>query len=416
MAIQFKQQQLSNGLTVVAECDDAAHTSAVGFFVRAGSRDESREVMGVSHFLEHMVFKGSERRSAADVNREFDEIGANYNAYTSQEATVFYGQVLPEMLPRAVDLIADLLCPSLRDEDFEVEKQVILEEIGMYEDRPALRLQEHLLEKHFGEHPLAHRVLGTPESIQALTAVQMRQYFQQRYGADSIIVAAGGKLDFAQLIDQLEDLTGRWGPTGAQRRYDEPVLKSAEHTLADPRLSRHYVAMLCPAPSTQDERRYAARVLADVIGDADGSRFYWNLIDPGLADEAEFSYFSADRLGSYFAFASCDVKRSGQVEQIMLRTLDDYAASIDDGEIERARNKIATESTVRGETPMGRMQSVGTRWLYLNDYTPLEEEVQRILAVTPDQVRELVEQMPFQPRTLCRLCPGEDAAAAKRHQ
>src|SRR5690606_29036790 len=112
-----------------------------------------KAVMGVSHFLEHMMFKGTARRTADDVNREFDELGANYNAYTSHESTVYYAQVLPEFLPRAVDLIGDMLRPALRQEDFDIEKNVILEEIGMYEDRPDWRLHDVLLEKHFDDHP-----------------------------------------------------------------------------------------------------------------------------------------------------------------------------------------------------------------------------------------------------------------------
>ena len=135
------QAVLPNGLEVLAECSPHALSSAIGFFVRTGSRDETPELAGVSHFLEHMAFKGSQRRSADDVNREFDDIGAKYNAYTTEEHTVFHAAVLPEYLDRAVDLLADLLRPTLREDDFSMEKKVILEEIGMYaEDRKSTRL------------------------------------------------------------------------------------------------------------------------------------------------------------------------------------------------------------------------------------------------------------------------------------
>ena len=141
MSIQFQQTTLPNGLTILAESSDDARTSAVGFFVKAGTRDEQLPVMGVSHFLEHMMFKGTARRTADDVNREFDEIGADYNAYTSHEKTVYYAHVLPEFLANAVDLLGDMLRPALREDDFSMEKNVILEEISMYEDRPQWRLQ-----------------------------------------------------------------------------------------------------------------------------------------------------------------------------------------------------------------------------------------------------------------------------------
>ncbi|MFQ5732411.1 MAG: M16 family metallopeptidase, partial [Planctomycetaceae bacterium] len=135
--MKFFERTLENGLQVVAELNPHVHSVAAGFFVRTGSRDETDEVSGVSHFLEHMAFKGNDRYSADDVNRIFDEIGAKYNASTSEEVTLFYAAVLPEYLPQAAEMLSVILYPSLRQDDFDVEKQVILEEIGMYVDQPA---------------------------------------------------------------------------------------------------------------------------------------------------------------------------------------------------------------------------------------------------------------------------------------
>src|SRR5260370_20687958 len=132
----FHRHVLKNGMRIIAEPSPSARSTAIGFFGRTGARDESPEVAGVSHFLEHMVFKGTPRRTALDVNRDFDRIGAHYNAFTSEENTVFYAAILPEYLPQAVDILTDILRPSLRDEDFDMEKNVIIEEIGMYEDQP----------------------------------------------------------------------------------------------------------------------------------------------------------------------------------------------------------------------------------------------------------------------------------------
>src|SRR5207302_10481897 len=132
-------------------------------FVRTGSRDESTDVSGVSHFLEHMVFKGTPNRTSLDVNRDFDKIGASYNAFTSEENTVFYAAILPEYLPQAVDILADILRPTLRNEDFEMEKNVIIEEIGMYEDQPMWSAYDAAKRAFFGEHPLGNSILGTPD-------------------------------------------------------------------------------------------------------------------------------------------------------------------------------------------------------------------------------------------------------------
>lgn len=405
MPITFKKETLANGLTIVAEVNADAHTSAVGFFVKTGARDEDHQVMGVSHFLEHMMFKGTARRTADDVNREFDEIGANYNAYTSHENTVYYAQVLPEYLARAVDLLGDMLRPALRDEDFNVEKNVILEEIGMYDDRPQWRLQDTLIERYFAQHPLGFRVLGTAESIKALAVGQMRAYFDRRYSPDNMTVAASGRIDFARLVADIARLTGDWRPTGATREEHAPAGRSHDESMIDAKLNRHYVAMMCPGPSAQDERRYAASVLADVVGDSDGSHLYWNLIDPGLADEADFSHQPQDHTGAFVAYASCDPDRAAQVERLLLETIDCVVDRVTEDDLERTKNKLATEATLHGESPGGRMRDLGSQWTYLRQYTPLEEEVRRLTAVTLDDLRRLAGDLRAGARTIVRLGP-----------
>jgi len=402
----FKQAKLSNGLTIIAETDDHAHTAAVGFFVRAGARDEDHTIMGVSHFLEHMMFKGTERRTADDVNREFDELGANYNAFTSHEQTAYYAHVLPEMLPRAVDLLGDMLRPSLREDDFSMEKNVILEEIGMYDDRPEWRLQDQLLEDHFGKHPLGHRVLGTTDSIKALTAGQMREYFEHRYSPDNIVVAAAGKVDFESLCKDVETLCGHWQPTGAKRDGALPELSTKDRTIRDSKANRCYLAMVTPAPSANDTDRYAMKVISDVLGDSEGSRLYWALVDPGIADEADFAYMSMDGLGVAYAFATCDPERSEQVEQVMRDTLKTAFDGFEPDEVERTKNKLATIGTLQGERPLGRMQTIGRQWDYLGRYISLDEDLQAIQSVTIPDMERVLNAYPFDPCTTVRLMPA----------
>src|SRR5688572_28214962 len=210
--MKFRSATLDNGLEIVAECNDSAHSLGVGYFVRTGARDETDEVAGVSHFLEHMVFKGTPRRSAEDVNRNFDEIGAHYNAFTSEENTVYYASVLPEYQEASIDLLADILRPSLRDDDFNMEKKVILEEIQMYLDQPPFGMDDRIKLLHLGGHPLARSVLGTSQSITDLTPEQMRNYFTARYSPDNIFVAAAGKVDFNALVEQVAARCGSWLP------------------------------------------------------------------------------------------------------------------------------------------------------------------------------------------------------------
>src|SRR5262249_13819776 len=162
---RFHHATLDNGLQVIAELNDRAHSVASGFFVKTGSRDEAPEVAGVSHFLEHMVFKGTDRRDALAVNRDFDRVGAKHNAPTAEADTVYHVRCLPEYLPKSFDVLADILRPTLKEDDFETEKKVIIEEIRMYLDNPMSVAYEAAKAAHFGPHPLGQSILGTVESI-----------------------------------------------------------------------------------------------------------------------------------------------------------------------------------------------------------------------------------------------------------
>src|SRR5580700_6336426 len=211
--VKFHEAKLDNGLTVIAELNPSVQSVAAGFFVRTGARDESMEVSGVSHFLEHMAFKGDEKHSADDVNRIFDEIGAKYNASTSEEITMFYAAVLPEYLPAVFEVLAGLLQPSIRQADFEVERKVILEEIGMYEDQPSFIAYENAMKTHFEGHPLGQSILGSKESIAALKRDQMAHYHDERYRGGNITIAVAGNTDWDQVVKLSKQWCGVW-PAG----------------------------------------------------------------------------------------------------------------------------------------------------------------------------------------------------------
>ena len=405
MGVEFKHATLDNGLTIVAEVDAEALSSACGFFVKTGARDEQSDVMGVSHFLEHMMFKGTARRTADDVNREFDEIGARYNAFTTSEMTVFYAQVLPERLEKATDILGDILRPALREEDFETEKGVILEEIAMYMDQPFWVLYERVMADRYGDHPLGHRVLGTEETVSALSAAQMREYFNARYSADNTIVALAGAMDFERQVAQIEKLCGRWERTGTQRKYDAAAAADTSFSQTESRVHRCYQLMLTPAPGAQDDRRYAATMLAMALGEPGNSRLYWALVEPGLADEAHVSYDPHDREGDYMVYASCDPARADEVWAIVQRELAAATASVTADDLERLRNKVATSVTVAGERPGGRMQRLGRQWMYLGEHRTLEEELEAIERVTLEEVGALCEAYPMKLSAFGRVMP-----------
>lgn len=405
MTTAFRQTTLPNGLVILGEINPQAHTAAVGFFVKTGSRDEIAPLMGVSHFLEHMMFKGTARRSAADVNREFDQIGANYNASTSQEVTSYWAHVLPEMLPRAIDLLGDMLRPALRKEDFEVEKNVILEEISMYADKPFWTVYEQAMADYFGADPLAFRILGTNQTITDLKREAMMEYFNHRYSADNIVVTLAGRLDFDRCVQQLAGACGNWNRTGAQRTVKPIAPATNDRRIAKADASMFYLAGLMQGPSAQDEERYAAAVLGTILGDSEGSRLYWKLIDPGLAEEADFSHHSFDRIGSYMVYASCDPANAAQVEEGMMQVLAGADQDLSDDEVTRAVSKIAMDMTLQNERPAGRMMALGGQWIYLGRYLPMEEELNRVERVTVRSLRELIEKYPLKPTTIVRLTP-----------
>src|SRR5581483_7369082 len=390
MALTFHHKQLANGLDIVAEINPDSHSFAAGLFVKTGSRDEDPLISGVSHFLEHMMFKGSSKYTWEDVNRIFDEIGARYNAFTSQEMTAYYANVLPEFTERAIEHLSHLLRPAIRVEDFTTEKKVILEEIAMYLDDPGHRLYEKLMEAHFGNHPLSMSILGSGESIEKLQRDQMEQYFRARYGPGNMVLSATGRLEFDEIVRLAEKYCGSWPHVEAPRQQPQPMYKPQRLAMSDPKLNRQYTMGMTPGPSAQDERRFAARILADVIGDSDGSRFYWALVDNAIAEEADFGFYPHDACGSFYLALTTAPERTDEALRIALDELDKAKTDLKDDEVERAKNKIASSLVLQGEVPLGRMRSIGSQWIYNKQYRSLEMDMAALTSVTRDSLQDLV--------------------------
>jgi predicted Zn-dependent peptidase len=284
--LEFRKHTLDNGLQIIAECNPRACATAMAFFVNTGSRDENDALSGVSHFLEHMAFKGTSRRSAADVNRELDEIGSRANAYTSEENTVYHAVVLPEHQDHLLDLLADMMRPALREDDFNMEKKVILEEIAKYNDEPPYRAPERCMSAWFADHPLGRSVLGSTESVSALTPSAMREYFEARYRPNNIVLAAAGRVDFERLVSEADRLCHEWEPRETLRSRPPANGNTTFQTLLQENATQQYAFQISAAPAAEDDDRYAANILAAVLGDDSGSRLFWELADPGLADFA----------------------------------------------------------------------------------------------------------------------------------
>lgn len=404
--MEFKQVQLDNGLTVIAEIMENARSTALGFFTRTGGRDESAQVSGVSHYLEHMMFKGTDKRSAMEVNLEFDQMGAKYNAFTSEENTVFYAAVLPEYQQRVLNLWSDLLRPALRDEDFDTEKQVILEEIAMYKDLPQFDVLDRCRRIYFGDHNCGNSVLGTEESIRKLTSNQMRDYFNQRYGPENIVLAATGKVDWENLIATAKELCGTWQSQDAKRQLSDFRGTGKSQTVKKDNIVREHICMISAAPSAQNNLRYAAGVLGNIVGDDTNSRLYWALIDTALADSADLEYYSMDGTGAFFTYVSCDPKDAQKVVAIVKQCLAKVQLeAVTEKEIETSKNKMASTMTLNGELPMGRFVPLGYNWVYRNEYLSLAEELKELQNVSLQDIKQLLEEYPLDKTTMLGLGP-----------
>ena len=406
--MKLKHAQLDNGLTIIAEVRQTAASMAAGFFVRTGARDETPDVAGVSHFLEHMVFKGTARRSPLEVNRQFDSMGANYNAFTSEENTVFYGAVLPEYQDDLLDLLCDILRPSLRKEDFDLEKNVILDEIARYEDMPRYRVYEMLLAEYFRPHPLCHSVLGTSESVGALTQERMLAYFNRRYAANNLTLVGVGNVDFDALVAKASQMCVHWPADEVGRDIAQVASQRGQKIFTDPNVARQQLALASPGPSSQDADRYAAMLAATMLGDVTGSRLYYALVDPALADEATMAYNSLDGTGAFMTFLSCDSDQSARVVEIARREMAQFQANGPaEAELLAAKNKIASGATLKGEVPMGRLTAVGYDWVYRHEYVPLADQIETLFAVTAEQVVDLTRKYDLGKTMLVALGPLE---------
>jgi len=404
--VKFEKAILDNGLTIIGEHNPSALSLATGYFVRTGARDETAEVSGVSHFLEHMLFKGSERRSADDVNREFDEIGADYNAFTGEEYTVYYGAVLPEHQARMLDILTDMMRPSLRVEDFTMEKNVILEEIALYKDRPQFTVIDEVRSTYYQQHPLGQSVLGTAESITALERDQMYEYWQRRYAPNNLILAITGQFDWEATLRQAEESTRRWEPADSPRATPDFTPTSRVKVVQNEKIHRAHLAFVSPGVSAQDPQRYIADIIADMIGGGDGSRLYWELIEPGTADSVRLSHDEEDGAGAFFGYASCDPEKAQLVLDKIRGVLERVTVEgFREEEIVRAKRKVASALVLHDETPRGRLFHVGFDWQYRQEHRPLDEVIDRFLAVTPQDVQNFLARRPFDAMTVVALGP-----------
>ncbi|MFM7110741.1 MAG: M16 family metallopeptidase [Planctomycetota bacterium] len=407
MTTMFHHTELDNGLTIIGEENPKAHSVAMSFFVKTGSRDETADESGVSHFLEHMVFKGSKKRDALAVNRDLDKIGSSPNAFTSEELTVFYASCLPEFRTECLSILSDILRPALRSEDFDMEKKVILEEIGMYEDQPSDMIHDYSRKLYFGDHPLGNSVLGSVQSITALSRSQMIKYFHRRYVSGNIVLAVAGNFDFEKLAHEAEKLCSRW-PAGSSPRSEIRQTAGTEgfEVRHDTRTNLEHVVITTQGPPASSPLRFAADLIAMVVGDSSGSRIYWDMVDPGHAESAGLYFREYEGTGVYSATYSCSPgKAQKNLSRVMAILTDIQKDGPTAAELEKARTKMLSRMVRSSEKPMSRMLSIGTQWTYLNKTLSVAEEMDKYRKVNDHQIRQVLDRYPLRQVSVEALGP-----------
>jgi predicted Zn-dependent peptidase len=395
MPKRFSVHQFDNGLTAVLELMPESVSTAVGFAVRTGARDEDPKVDGVSHFLEHMMFKGTHKRGWQEINREFDQMGARYNAFTGWEETCYYAWVLNEEVPHALELLSDMLASRLPEDEFTTEKKVILEEIARYQDMPDHVAFEHAMKVAFAGHRLSSNILGSPQTIGKLTCEQMNEYFRQRYVPNNICFYACGNIDEGKLLGELEKL---WGQRSGARADKPPVTPSFQpgHKIVYKKdVAREHLVIMWPSLSLSDRRSTAAALLGAVLGDDRNSRLYWALRHTGLAEEAGGGYWGFSDTGLMAVHASCDPAMAAKVGGILRAETAKLKKGIKKEELQRAKNRARTSLVFAAETPFNRFRQLMHQWAVRRELLTTEEMMARVEEVTLKDLHDLLEEYPL---------------------
>jgi predicted Zn-dependent peptidase len=395
---QFYTHQLSNGLQLLGERMPDFESVAVAFHVRTGARDEpDPRIYGVSHFLEHMVFKGTATRSAEEISLAFNNIGAEFNAFTSLEQTFYYARVLGEHLASAVELLADMMRPKLDKDEFATERGVIIEEIARSEEVPARQAYRWLMDHYFAEHPLGREVLGSRESISAMDVEWMSDYWQQRYSANNLILAVAGNFQWEQVVQLAERHCAAW-PRGEAGRTLAPYAPAKPITAfcQQEKLQQEQLLLAFPSLGQEDPDYYAMALACLVLGDGSGSRLFWNIHQKGLAEAAIAGLMSFEGTGMVELYATTNPSDAPTVLRLMLDELHTLEAhGVEEDELRRAKDKLISRIVLQAEHTSSRMQSLPASWISEGKLKSTEEEVADVEAVTVEKVKHTLARFPM---------------------
>lgn len=396
--------KLSNGLRVVMEKIPTCRSVSFGIWVKTGSRYENLQNNGVSHFIEHMLFKGTERFDAKDIAEQFDAIGGNVNAFTSKEYTCYYAKVLDEHLPIAVDVLADMFFRSkIDDQELSKEKNVILEEISMYEDTPDDIVHDLMAKAVYGEHPLAYPILGTRELLEGMNSSHLRSYMDQHYTIENTVISVAGNID-EHLVELLERHFGDFQVHGKESEIAVPKFHS-NVVFHKKKTEQNHICMSFPGCSIEDPRQYAMVLLNNVIGGGMSSRLFQEIREKRGLAYAVYSYHSshADN-GLFTIYAGTAPKQTKEVMDLTKEVLFDIATKgISDDELRKGKEQLKGSLILSLEGTGSRMNRLGKNELMLGKHHSLDEMIAKIEKVSMDDVESVLDFMFAEPTSIAMV-------------
>jgi predicted Zn-dependent peptidase len=408
---------LPGGLRIITEAMPTVRSASFGIWAGVGSRDESPKLAGATHYLEHLLFKGTRRRTALEITAEIEAVGGDINAFTAKEYTCYYARVLDTDLPRAIDVIGDMVCSSLiAAEDVDRERDVILEEIAMHEDEPSDAVHDAFDRALLGDSPLGRPILGSVESIKTLSRGAIAGHYRRRYRPSNLVVAAAGNVDHTAVVSLVTKAFKEAGVLGddderpAPPRIGETRVKAVGGVnLVSRPTEQANVVLGMPGVSRTDERRFALGVLSCALGGGMSSRLFQEVREKRGLAYSVYSYAShyAD-LGMFGVYAGCLPKKVEQVLDICRSELQQVAAhGITEAELDRGKGQMKGSLVLGLEDTGSRMSRIGKSELVYGELLSVDEILSRISSVSLDDVRDVARDVLGATPTLAVVGPFE---------
>ncbi|GGH63573.1 M16 family metallopeptidase [Rothia aerolata] len=404
---EIRRSILPGGVRIITERMPSLHSVAIGFWAGVGSRDEAPGMLGSTHFLEHLLFKGTTTRSALDIAHAFDAVGGESNALTAKEHTCYYARVLSEDTPMAIDTLADMVSSAVLDPELlEQERGVILEEIAMDQDDPTDVAFENFVQQLMGEHPLGRPIGGTPEEIQAVPRDKVWEHYRKYYTPDRLVISAAGGLEHSQIVELVLTALEKYGwnlhegimPADRRVRSRVQTTPLAREKVIEKGFEQTNIVMGCPGLIAGDDRRYAMSVLNAALGGGMSSRLFQEIREKRGLAYSTFSFSGSYSDAGYFGlYAGCLPAKVDQVMELMRGEFAKVAAEgLTEAELAKVVGQLGGATIMGSEDAGSRMSRLGRAELDSGLYIGLDELLERIRAVTLDEVRDLAAYLASQ--------------------